>query len=621
MADPDNVEAKAMLHARSQTIDKLLGPSSTALSPPSSPESGATGTATQHHVPFSRQLERISIEIWREVALFLPRRDLKTLLFVPHILSRVASQLLFRELDLHFTGDYSGYGGGGESDDESGGGAMSSGAVGYLGGGMRDREALMEERERDEGRHAQRTADVLTRLIVDQKFANAVRTLKIYCSSRRDRDGSMAFQTGMLTNVLPKLANLKNIYLSAPSESIVPVLRILQTTGTRLHGLSLHSSDAPADLSFLELRNLSHFSYTTSGGTLSCITPLLTLSRNHLSSLSLENTHSSPSPHWAFPVTYVSIRNLTSLNFTGHFSKEHGGGMIGDILRDGRQLENLSIVCCALESGGVSREFKSASAGWMVSPGSAGSGGAGVGSGVIGGPSQTVSLNDNGTPVALPFLRNFSFTISSIGRRTSDRELFGSIADFLRGRRRLRSLKLMVTCDEHVQASVGFSAAVWGVLPSLEALKGLAITYPADLSPGLASWLVPRSVTALTLSLDYANTTARDPIPFLSSLRQGMPPNLRFIGFTELNVRHASLIVEQGFPTVRVVRVGQNYWTVHHRKYGAGSGFVTTSKCTLCAADPTLNDLTPRTVSPLFEPKFSFQPALLVYVFEFEYTS
>ncbi|KAJ2919617.1 hypothetical protein MD484_g795, partial [Candolleomyces efflorescens] len=513
MADPDNVEAKALLHARSQTIDKLLGPNP---SRPTSPESGGAGTP--HHVPFSRQLERISIEIWREVALFLPRRDLKTLLFVPHILSRVASQLLFRELDLHFTGDCSGYGGGSESDDESGG-AMSSGAVGYLGGGMRDREALMEERERDEGRHAQRTADVLTRLIVDQKFANAVRTLKIYCSARRDRDGSMAFQTGMLTNVLPKLANLKNIYLSAPGESIVPVLRILQTTGTRLHGLSLHSSDAPADLSFLELRNLSHFSYTTSGGSLSCVTPLLTLSRNALSSLSLENTHPSPSPHWAFPIAHVSIRNLTSLNFTGHFSKEHGAGMIGEILRDGRQLENLSIVCCALDSGGVSREFKSASAGWMVSPGFVGGSGGAGGSGVGGGPSQTVSLNDNGTPVALPFLRNFSFTISSIGRRTSDRELFGSIADFLRGRRRLRSLKLMVTCDEHVQASVGFSAAVWGVLPSLEALKGLAITYPADLSPGLASWLVPRSVTALTLSLDYANTTARDPIPFLSVSR------------------------------------------------------------------------------------------------------
>ena len=55
------------------------------------------------------------------------------------------------------------------------------------------------------------------------------------------RDGKLliGIGVGMLTNVLPKLVNLKNIYLSAPSESIVPVLRILQTTSTRLHGLSL----------------------------------------------------------------------------------------------------------------------------------------------------------------------------------------------------------------------------------------------------------------------------------------------------------------------------------------------------------------------------------------------
>ncbi|TEB33996.1 hypothetical protein FA13DRAFT_1754030 [Coprinellus micaceus] len=456
IADPDNVEAKAMLHARTQTLDKL---------------------------------ERISIEIWREVALFLPRRDLKTLLFVPHILSRVASQLLFRELDLHFTGGEGGYGG-----------------YGYGGG-------------EDEGRHAQRTADILTRLIVDQKFANAVRTMRIYCSARRDRDGSMAFQTGMLTNVLPKLVNLKNIYLSAPSESIVPVLRILQTTSTRLHGLSLHSPDAPADLSFLELRNLSHFSYTTSGGTLSCITPFLSLSRASLSSLSLENiAHNSPSPHWTFPITYVSIRNLTSLNFTGHFTKDHGAGIMGEILRDGRQLESLSV---------------------------------------------SVSMNLNGTPVALPFLRNFAFTITSIGRRVVDRELFPSIADFLRGRRALKSLKLRVDGDEHTQGAVGFSAAVWGVLPSLEALRGVGF-------PGLASWLVPRSVRALNLFLDYAgHAIGRDPGVFLGSLRQGMPPDLRFIGLSELNLRHASVVVEQGFPTVRVVRVGQSYWTVHQRKYGS----------------------------------------------------
>lgn len=208
----------------------------------------------------------------------------------------------------------------------------------------------------------------------------------------------------------------------------------------------------------------------------------------------------------------------------------------------------------------MSREFKNAGVGW--SPGMPG-----VGGGLM----QSVTMNSNGTPVALPFLRNFAFTITSIGRRVVDRELFPSIADFLRGRKLLKSLKMRVDGDEHTQSAVGFSAAVWGVLPSLEALRGLAVTYPADLSPGLASWLVPRSVRALTLFLDYAgHATGRDPAVFLGSLRQGMPPDLRFIGLSELNVRHASVVVEQGFPTVRVVRVGQNYWTVHHRNYSAG---------------------------------------------------
>ena len=68
------------------------------------------------------------MEIWREIALFLPRRDLKTLLFVPHILSRVASQLLFRELDLHFSSSDAGMG---ESEDEgvTGPGGSSSGLI------------------------------------------------------------------------------------------------------------------------------------------------------------------------------------------------------------------------------------------------------------------------------------------------------------------------------------------------------------------------------------------------------------------------------------------------------------------------------------------------------------
>ena len=41
-----------------------------------------------------------STEIWREIALWLPPRDLKSLLHVPHVLSRIASELLFQRIDL-----------------------------------------------------------------------------------------------------------------------------------------------------------------------------------------------------------------------------------------------------------------------------------------------------------------------------------------------------------------------------------------------------------------------------------------------------------------------------------------------------------------------------------------
>ena len=120
--------------------------------------------------------ERISTEIWREIALHLPRRDLKSLLFVPHRISRIASQLLFRELDLYFTR--------GDADDD------------HLDTYIADRRTSTSQRDED-NRHAQRSADILTRIIVDSAFATAVRTLRIF-ASRTDKDGSMAFQTGMV---------------------------------------------------------------------------------------------------------------------------------------------------------------------------------------------------------------------------------------------------------------------------------------------------------------------------------------------------------------------------------------------------------------------------------------
>ena len=116
--------------------------------------------------PLPQKKERFSIEIWREIASFLPHQDLKALLFVPHAVSRVASQLLFRQLDLHFTNI------------DSEGNAWP----------QFDFSAKDEE-----VRRAQRSADILTRIIVDSSFATVVRTLRIYSDIK---DNSMGFQTG-----------------------------------------------------------------------------------------------------------------------------------------------------------------------------------------------------------------------------------------------------------------------------------------------------------------------------------------------------------------------------------------------------------------------------------------
>lgn len=46
---------------------------------------------------------------------------------------------------------------------------------------------------------------------------------------------------------------------------------------------------------------------------------------------------------------------------------------------------------------------------------------------------------------------------------------------------------------------------------------------------------------------------------------------LRLIGFHDFPIRSisVSVIIEQGFPMVRVLRVGPNYWTVYRKQNGS----------------------------------------------------
>lgn len=108
-------------------------------------------------------LPRFSNEIWSEIARFLPRRDLRSLLLVPHVLSSIASRLLFRDICLQF----------GTAQFDTG---YSEGAA-----------------EIDKW-HAQRSADILIRLVSDTEYAGLVRSLSV--RAPEEGQSMTSFQTG-----------------------------------------------------------------------------------------------------------------------------------------------------------------------------------------------------------------------------------------------------------------------------------------------------------------------------------------------------------------------------------------------------------------------------------------
>lgn len=201
------------------------------------------------------------------------------------------------------------------------------------------------------------------------------------------------------------------------------------------------------------------------------LTTFLSQNRATLQTLWIEN------PTSTFPsASAISIRNLTHIGYTGQISVT-SSQLIPDLLTHGHQLECLNLT--VLLDCPLSPYFRSLS-------------------------------------TSLPFLRHFTFNIAgSVSRRLNDRDLLPSIADFLRDRRDLRTLTISVGGGETVLRATGFDASIWGVLPSLTSLRGLTMTYPKDLAPGLGAWLIPRSVVSLTLN-GFAAASLREPLMFLN---------------------------------------------------------------------------------------------------------
>lgn len=440
--DPDHVEARA-----------LMG--------------GTLHPSKNSHQP--HQTPSFSTEVWREIATFLPRRDLKTLLVLPHVLSRIASQLLFRKIDLHF-----------------------------------DKE------------HAQQSADILTRIITDASFSSHVKTLRIFVAGRDTFP--MTFQTGMLANALPKMTNLRNIHCSMRWKDTFAFLRVLEGMHQRVFGLSLMPSDGVGELKFPKFKHITQFSLSANAGNPAQVYEFMAQNRGSLRNIHLHNLS------WTFPSEHLSIRNLTHLDFLGTFPADSMG--IAAILANGIQLESLRLQC-VLECN-ASAQFREYADG-------------------------------------LPFLRHFAFAL--LGYRVNDYDLFPAVSAFVADRAQLHTLHLTVPSADWAQRRLGYDATVWGVLPGLTGLRTLHATLPKDVAAAVAMWLVPRGVTALAL---YA-LQAGDPVSFVSQLRAGLPPGLRYIGLFQFQVEDVLEVVRAGFPMVRVARVEDRYYTVRQGPGPAGA--------------------------------------------------
>lgn len=99
------------------------------------------------------------------MGLYLPHKDLRTLLLLPHSLSKIASQLLFRRIRLLF------------------------GTAQYLDGPSPDAKAIDDW-------HVQRNVDIISHLMSDPTYAGFVQNLEIVAPTE-NKSYFSEFQLGL----------------------------------------------------------------------------------------------------------------------------------------------------------------------------------------------------------------------------------------------------------------------------------------------------------------------------------------------------------------------------------------------------------------------------------------
>lgn len=270
----------------------------------------------------------------------------------------------------------------------------------------------------------------------------------------------------------------------------------------------------------------------------------LAQNRGTLRKLSLDTYYAT------FPLEAVSLSNLTHLEFNGTIPV--GSNVISLILSQGAQLQSLRLSCVLL--GNVTNQFR-----------------------------EAVSARR-----CLKYLRNFGFRVTDrMTSNAADITLFPTIAEFLREHPLIEKLELDVPTETD-QARLGYDASILGILPGLTKLKRLYVTMTKDASPGLFSWIIPRSLKALVLSgvprrntdaflivsllflLRFANSKQRSmgSLKF-QNMKPGLPSTLKFIALNDVTIHDPIQTIDLAFPSnVRLANINNRYYTVRRRPDG-----------------------------------------------------
>jgi len=164
-------------------------------------------------------------------------------------------------------------------------------------------------------------------------------------------------------------------------------------------------------------------------------------------------------------------------------------------------------------------------------------------------------------PGTFPVLREFAFILLGDDEQEEreDPELFLAVAEVFRGHPMLEALCLSYRFGKLHSNAFGYTAAIWGVLPSLVHLRTLSMDVPQDLPPALGGWLVPRTVVALEVRVhkEVAWKIA------CAKLLPNLPSGLTFLAVPSMEGLRGSV-----FPALRLVYASKSFQTVHHTSNG-----------------------------------------------------